>query len=259
VAHDVADDQRDPLGGEGDEVVPVAADLRAEPGGQVVGGGGDGGHGRQQVGEERALELAGAAGGGVVQPRPLQRLRDQAAERGEQRALLAAEAVGAGVGEDADADGPAGGDEGKVDAGVLLLRQGIVPHPREAGEEVLGRFEELRDAGAQRLAHRGVLRVRRSGDLVEEAGAVAAGTDGMEAPLLHRQDDEPVGAEGGYQAAGDGGDHVVGGEGLGEGPREPFDEGDPGGDGLQGGQAPGPVRREGIRPIQRSPSAFTAH
>lgn len=40
VAHHVADDERDPSGGERYDVVPVAADVHAVSGGQVAGGGG---------------------------------------------------------------------------------------------------------------------------------------------------------------------------------------------------------------------------
>jgi len=55
VAHDVADDQGNAVGGERDDVVPVAADGRVRAGREIPGGGGHRGQRREYLGEQRSL------------------------------------------------------------------------------------------------------------------------------------------------------------------------------------------------------------
>ena len=69
MAHDVADDQRDPAAGQRDRVVPVAADPRGLGGRQIAAGQPDAGGLRQRVGQHGALQLVGDVRLAAVQHR----------------------------------------------------------------------------------------------------------------------------------------------------------------------------------------------
>ncbi len=91
VSHDVADHHGDPVTGQRDQVVPVAAHLLAPARGQVARGGAGDGESGKLPGKQAALQFLCAGVFHVVQPGPFQRLTDQTAQRRQQGALLVAE------------------------------------------------------------------------------------------------------------------------------------------------------------------------
>ena len=88
---DVADDHRDPVLVDRQQVVPVAARGDADGAGQVAGGDPEPGQRRQRRGEQAALQDVRHVVLGLVQPRPVQRLGALPGQRQHRGALLRGE------------------------------------------------------------------------------------------------------------------------------------------------------------------------
>lgn len=94
MALDVADDQGDVVVGQGDDVVPVAAELQARGAGQIAGDGDRAGQGGQTARQQLALEHADELVLGVEGVGAHQRLPRETGGGGEQGAFVGVEVVG---------------------------------------------------------------------------------------------------------------------------------------------------------------------
>ncbi len=190
----VADDRTDPAAGQGDDVVPVAADVPPEPCGAVA----DGDLGPWHVGDparqHRLLESFGEIVLLLVEHGPLEALGDRAAESHQEVALVTGEARLVAVQEPERADRPGLGDERHVGGGGDAEVTDVRPQQGVRRREVLGRLDEPWRERTDHLAHRiGLVRPGVAGALHERPlGTVR---HQMDAPRLQQPHDETGGTE----------------------------------------------------------------
>ncbi len=168
VALDVADDGADPAARQRDDVVPVAADVLTHPGGAVPYGDLPAGHLRDPPRQHGLLQSLGQVVLLLQQHGALEALRDAAAERHEQVALLLGEAVLVLVEQSDRADRPGLGDERQIGGRRDLHGRDLRPERGIVGGELLSRVEEARLERADDLAHR---------ILLVDAGVAGAGDE----------------------------------------------------------------------------------
>ncbi len=126
MAHDVADDERDPAAGQRYGVVPVAADPRRLGGGQVAGGQAHPGGLREAVGQHGALQLVGDVRLAAVQDRLVDAERGVRGQLGgDQEVVLLEGGTFGAAQEDGRADHPAAAAQGRED-GPVAARQRMV-------------------------------------------------------------------------------------------------------------------------------------
>lgn len=185
----VADDGPDPAAGQRNDVVPVAPDVPAQPGRAVPDGDLRPRHVRDPARQHGLLEALGEVVLLLVQHGPLQALRDGAAERDQQIAFVAGEAVLVAVEQAERADGAGLGDQwqigGRGDAEVA----DVGPQDRVRGGEVGGGLDEAGRERAHHLAHR-VLLVRPGVAGAGHERVLRAVGHQMDASGLHQSHDQ---------------------------------------------------------------------
>ena len=200
VSHHVADDEGDPVRGQRDDVVPVAAHLRARA--RRAGSGRPrctAGSVGSVLGQQTALQFLGAGVLGVVEPGPLQGLGDQAAERGQQGALVVGERRAVRSKETTHTPmGCAGGDQ-RQEGPCLLLRDGPGSRRRPGSKATYSAAEEMNSGdGARRSRRRGAGRRSPPGaavDHVQERPADSRRPRPRAAGRPRDLDEQPGGAE----------------------------------------------------------------
>ncbi len=183
--------------------------------------------------QQGALQAAGDGGLGVVEAGAFEGLGDQAAEGGEDGAVLGGEGAGPVEAEDEAADGVAGGDQREERPGLhLVARDAGVG----GGEFALG-LEEDRRAGGEHLGAGQPGADRGAFERVEEAGLVTAFRDQVHASGVGQVEGEFLAAEAGQDLVDDGRGDLLDGDGLGQPGRElqdVVDAADGGGGGRRG-------------------------
>lgn len=178
--------------GEGDHVVPVTSDCRTPPGGKAAGGEGALAQSRQALWEQAALQRAGPRALRLVEPRPLQGLRDERAHgRQEAGFLLGERGVPPLVAEDADAEGVTGRGQRKVDDGMRTGRLGEVDQLRIPRPVLPHRAHEDGFAAHDGLTDRIPLQERPPVDLVEHVSRHPSGAERVDPAVLddvHQQE-----------------------------------------------------------------------
>ncbi len=228
MALDVADDRADPAAGQRDQVVPVAADVPAEA---APGGGGaiadgdvgaaDAGDGARQHG---LLQALGEVLLLLVEHGPLQALRDAAAERDQDGALLGGEAAPVAVEQAHGADRAGLGDQREIGGRGDVQVGEVRPEDRVALGELLGRLDEARQERAHDLAHR--VRLLDPGDLGAGHGGVGGALGDEPDPAGLHQAHHQAGRAEMADAVGvlEDVDDVLDGAGVGEGGGDDLDD-----------------------------------
>ncbi len=225
VALYVADDRADAAAGQLDDVVPVAADVPAEPCGAVAHRELRAGHGGDAARQHRLLEPFGQVVFLVEEHGAGQALRDAGAEGDEEGAFFRAEALLVAVEQAECADGAGLGDQRQIGGGGEFEGVDVLPELGVGGGEILAGPDEAGGEGPYDFAH---------GVVVGDPGVAGAGYEGVggalgdevDAAALDEADDEAVGAEA-LQAGGiaEDVDDVLHGSGVCEGGGGPFDDG----------------------------------
>ncbi len=216
MALDVADHQPDVPAGQRHHVVPVAADLEARPGRQVADGGGDPGDRRDGARQHHPLQAGRQLVLGVVQPGAGQRLRDQAAQGGEQGALVGVQLTVVVEADQADPDRPAAGDQRQEGPGAAGNPAGRPPGLREPLAVLVTAGDEHGCAQPDRLGGGVPGRQQRAvvdGQLVR---LVAAGAEDLQAPRLLRGQHQAVRRQARQRELGEDPGDVLDRDGLGE-------------------------------------------
>ncbi len=207
--HDVADDEGDLAAGERDDVVPVASHVHALSGGEVAGGGRARGQAGEDLGEEAALEFAGAGVLGVVEPGPLQGLGDERADGRQEGAFLVGEAPWTVEGQDTHSEGVSGRRQRQDRPRLLVGALGAVGQRGRVRGHLLYRGQEQGSAGRDRVPGRVAGRPGAVVEEVEEVGRVPDGSDVAEQVVLDGLDQQAGGPEGGQHPPGDGVHHIA--------------------------------------------------
>jgi hypothetical protein len=247
---DVADDQADPVIGQLQQVVPVAADSHAVGGRHVVRGRRDAGRLRQCARQQVRLELGGERALGFAQPGAGERLGDQTSHADDERALLRAEVVARVVADGQGADRLTGDDQ-RQERPRLLLR--LVDQRTQLGVAVevgRARGQEQRPPLPHDLDDRRPAVEVQAGERGHGIRGVADVTGQPQPSALDHRDQQAGGAEGGQHRIRDGLDDVGDRVCLGQRSRVVDDLGDLLGQvGLPGDQC------EARRPVQRRDGA----
>lgn len=188
MALDVADGDGGTCGTAADDVVEVAADVRAVAGGQVANGDVKAGDSGQFLRKQTGLQRTGELVLGVVEAGAVQGLCDESGQRGEDRTFSQRERTRAVVGQDQQPDGPAGGNQGEESPGVPVAVAGSIGvGALEIGEA----GEEARSRRGQGPRGRGTRRHRLTIEASHELGTVPTVSNDVQTAVLGRHQGQP--------------------------------------------------------------------
>lgn len=191
----VTDHDAHPAARQGDDVVPVAADLPAAPRRVVA----HGDLGRREPGnapgQHRGLEPGRELPFLVEENSALQRLGDDARETQAEVAVLRREAAAAPVEERQTADGAGLRDQRQEGRGVEPHPLDVRAQPGKLLREVVERGDEPGLLGEDRLGQRQRVVDPMTPEVVEYVRRVPGQRDEFQCPARDQAEDEPVGTE----------------------------------------------------------------